>query len=467
KLELNAPKVMDEQETVLAELAQVAIQAINASTNADVTVGQFKAEKGQFMLAKEQEKPLATLGAVNAQSLSWSTEKGFVADTITVDSVFSGFTREKGPETKKMEKKEKQPKPQQERVAQKLPVTINTITLVGKSGFTFIDNTLESPFTTELLLDKAQITDINLNNPEQPINYVIEGALDTYSPLKIKGSLVPLGKQLLVKQKAKLKNYSLQHLSPYVVNAIGTYFESGQLDLDSTLKIEGDALNIDTDVHLQDIKAETVNPELAAELNNSLPIPLDLALSMLRDKKGNIKLDIPVSGKLSDFSIGVTDIIVTSVGKAIAMGVAPYLAYTFLGPAGALVYLGGQVGQSLLETNLPPLTFSENQAELSEEQKLALDKIGPSIQKDAEAVYSICSKVAPAELGENAKGKSGNALLQDEEVRKQLFEIGKNRSTLVQQYLQNNFAITKEQLLICNPGINFEKSGATIIEFRK
>jgi len=469
RLEVKQSTVMDQQETVLAQLAQIAAQTINATTAADVTVEQLNVEQGQFMVRQEEgATPLATLGALSSGPLSWSGAQGFVTDTITIDSISSGFTREKAPETDEKQQVDKEQEAEKEEVAKGLPVKINTINIVGKSGFTFIDNTLDSPFSTELVLKKAVIEDIDFNDPDHPLRYTIAGAFDTYSPLNIQGSVAPFAQSLKLEQQATLKNYSLQQLSPYVVDAIGTYFQSGELNLNSKLTIDGDSLDIDNTLLLNDIKAQTVDAELAAELNNALPVPLDLALSMLRDNNGNIKLGVPISGELSDLSIGLTDIIVTATGKAIAIGVAPYLAYTFLGPAGALVYLGGQVGQTLLETNLPPLTFTAEQQELTQEQQQVLDKVGPSIQNNEDTIYSICSKVAPAELGESAGSeKDTHALLADEEARKQLFEIGERRSKLVQDYLQESFGIDEERLLICNPGINFEEGGATRIEFRK
>lgn len=341
--------------------------------------------------------------------------------------------------------------------------------VVGKSGFRFTDTTLNSPFTTELLLDEGLIKDIDLNQPEKPFSYAVKGAFDKYSPLKIEGSCAPLAEKFLLDQKTTLKNYSLQQLSPYVVDAIGTYFKSGQLDLISTKKIVGDDLDLDNRFVFQGIEAETVNPELAAKLNNQLPVPLDMALSMLRDNSGNIELDVPISGKVDDLNFGLTDIVITAMGKAIAVGVAPYLAYTFLGPTGALVYLGGKIGQAMLDTDLPALTFEKNVEELSEEQKKTLQKVGKAILADEKSTYTICAKVALSELGdgEQAVGKSGYAITSDEKLRKQLYEIGESRSMAVKTFLEETMDVKSEQLLICNPGINHEEGGATIIEFKK
>ena len=111
-----------------------------------------------------------------------------------------------------------------------------------------------------------------------------------------------------------------------------------------------DTLHLDNNLVFQQIKAETVSEEALAELNNELPVSLDMALSMLRDKKGDIVIDVPVSGTLSDLSVNSIDIIVTALSKAITASMTPYLAYNLLGPAGALAYIGLKGRQTVVDT---------------------------------------------------------------------------------------------------------------------
>lgn len=471
---LIKPEVTDPQKNKhLVALSSIQAVDISAVMNGSVAADKLMATGGEFFLSgKPDVSPLVTLGQIEAEELQWSAAGGLFCDGVTVDSLYAHINREKAAKQSSThhgqpERVEKGGAPQGKNNG--LPVRITAVNVVGKSGFRFTDTTLNSPFTTELLLDQGLIKDIDLNQPEKPFSYAVKGAFDKYSPLKIEGSCAPLAEKFLLDQKTTLKNYSLQQLSPYVVDAIGTYFKSGQLDLISTKKIVGDDLDLDNRFVFQGIEAETVNPELAAKLNNQLPVPLDMALSMLRDSSGNIELDVPISGKVDDLNFGLTDIVITAMGKAIAVGVAPYLAYTFLGPTGALVYLGGKIGQAMLDTDLPTLTFEKNVEELSEEQKKTLQKVGKAILADEKSTYTICAKVALSELGdgEQAVGKSGYAITSDEKLRKQLYEIGESRSMAVKTFLEEIMDVKSEQLLICNPGVNHEEGGATIIEFKK
>ena len=70
-----------------------------------------------------------------------------------------------------------------------------------------------------------------------------------------------------------LKNYPLSRLSPYTVQAVGTALASGILRLHSKMSLESDYLDLENDVELKKLETKTISPELAAELNNQLPIP--------------------------------------------------------------------------------------------------------------------------------------------------------------------------------------------------
>ena len=163
----------------------------------------------------------------------------------------------------------------------------------------------------------------------------------------------------------------------------------------------------------------------------------------------------------------MTDIIVTALSKGITVAVTPYLAYTFLGPAGALAFVGAKVGQSLLDTDLPSLEFDPGARELTEEHKEILKKVGEQIKDDTDMRYSICAKVTRDELSTvdtDEKGKQ--AVVQNEETRRELFELGEHRSLLVKDYLLSSFKIDEERLLICNPGFEFEEGSKPTVAFK-
>ncbi len=454
--------------TLLAGLEQIRMDRVSVSLPLQVAVAAVSADKGTFLQNDgKKNKPQATLTNLKIKDIDWSTDNGLVCDSIVLDSLFGNFTRVKAKGKTKSKEAAAEKKKDTEKTTSPL-VKINTIAVTGKSGFTFADKATTVPFQTTFILKSAEIKHIDSSRPKTPFSYKIKGKFDKYAPLDITGSCAPFAEKLLVDSKIDLRNYSLKRLSPYVIDAIGTKFVDGQMNITSNLTIKGNKLDLENDLLLQKIKAETVRKELLAQLNNKLPVPLDMALSMLRNKKGNIDIKVPVSGPLSHLSVNPTDIIVTALSKAIAISVTPYLAYTVLGPAGALAYVAMEAGEAMINTDLPHLEFADNTTELTAEHKKILQTIGKKMADKKDRDFSICSKILIWELGHGIKRNYENQqkILADESARKELLAIAETRAENVKKFLLDNFSINEDHLLICQPGINFDPKGTSTVNFR-
>lgn len=468
RLTVEKPKIVDgEKKTQLALMDAITAETIQVNKDISTTVEKIIVDKGSFLEEKDKD-PMITLGQLKVDQISYSLEQGLSCNTVDLDSFFADIKRQKT--TESAEKQDKSVASDTEKPEEPigLPVKINQVSVTGKSGFKFTDETLTKPFSTIFTVKSLQVRDIDLTDPNHPFTYSLKGMFDKYSPLSIDGTSAPLAENFLIEQQTSLQNYSMLHASPYTVEAIGTYFPSGRLDLTSSLKVADGKIDMENDLVFKELETETVQGELADKLNNQLPVPLDLALTMLRDSDGTIELDIPLKGDLDDMNVGVTDIIVTALGKGISVAVVPYLAYTFLGPTGALAFVGAKVGMSLLNTDLPSLEFDLRSTEITESHLKILDKVGEIIEKDKEKSYSICAKVGLNELSkkvDSSKDKKGQDA-QSEGVRKELFELGEARSLAVKKYMLSHFKIDEERLLICNPGINFKDSDKPKIEFK-
>lgn len=483
-LTIEKPRVLDKGgEKQLASLQKITGQALAIDKDMAVSINRVVAEKGTI-LQEQGKDSIATLGQLDVTEISYSLEQGFVCNTIDLDSVYASFVRKKsadagtekedgadpGTDTpaKEGEAEGADVAPEENKAATSLPVKINQVNVTGKSGFKFTDESMARIFITDFMVESLQVRDIDFNHPEQPFSYALKGMFDKYSPLKVEGTCAPLAKNLVLDNKTTLQNYSMLHASPYVVHAIGTYFPEGRLDLTSAAKIADGEIDMKSNLVFKELVAETADDEIAKQLDNKLPIPLSLALPMLRDSDGTIELDVPLHGKLSDINVGISDIIITALGTAITTAVTPYLAYTALGPAGALAFIGAQtIGKAMMSTNLPSLEFEFGQRELTEEHKKILEKVGKEIEKDKKTSFTICAKVGVSELTTATPGQPSQTSLEHEAIRKELFKLGETRSLVVKGFLLDNFNIKDERLLICNPGIEFKQDVKPIVEFKQ
>jgi len=464
-LKVTEPRINDTAaQTTLANISSLTASKISVDKDLAVSVEELVINESTFLsdTSEATDQPMITLGSAAFSPISWSSDKGTVIDTVTLTDLFTSYAKEKNDPTEEAVQTSTPETSAAETQTNGIPLRIQTIQVEGQSGLRFTDNSLTEPFSAELLFDAIEIKDIDLNDPENIIAYSLEGSVDQYARLDIAGTVAPFASPFAFKKTTKLRNYPIHDLSPYVIEAIGTAFKDGQLDISSEASIIGQELKSDSKLVLKEIEIEAIDKELAAELDNQLPVPLDTALGILKDKENDVHLSVSVNGELSHLKVGVSGIIITAISKAITAGLAPYLAYTMLGPTGAIAYLGVSLGQSLLKTSFPVIEYEPGVTALTEDQKATLDKVGEKIAAkyadNSEVNYSICPKVQKNEIG------SGGS---EEEQGKALYKLGDARAAAVKAYLVENFDIEEERLLSCNPGVDFEKNARGTVELRE
>jgi hypothetical protein len=290
------------------------------------------------------------------------------------------------------------------------------------------------------------------------------GEFANRSPVEANGHFSPFKDKPAVDMQLELKNYPLSKLSPYTVQSVGTALASGQLQLKSSLVLADDKLDMDNAILLKKLETKTISPELAAELNNQLPISLDAALSLLRDNQGDIKLNVPLNGPVNELDVGISDVLITALSKAIVPAASGYLMYA-LGPYGALAYVGMKVGEQMLQVDLPPVVFVQQEANLTDEHVKYLERIGKILQDRPETDIQICPKVASWEfLSEQEKTAiPGDNIAVDENNQDELLELGQQRAEAVQSLLENDYGITQNRLLICDTKVDTKRNAVPAV----
>jgi uncharacterized protein involved in outer membrane biogenesis len=124
------------------------------------------------------------------------------------------------------------------------------------------------------------------------------------SPVEIIGKINPLKKNLFLDLKVSFKDIELSPMSPYSGKYTGYAIEKGKLFLDLKYHIENRKLEAQNRIFLDQFTfGEKIDSPTATKL------PVKLAVALLKNRKGEIDLDIPVSGNLDDPKFSIFGII--------------------------------------------------------------------------------------------------------------------------------------------------------------
>lgn len=193
------------------------------------------------------------------------------------------------------------------------PVSIRLVSLQG-GRINFTDYHIKPNYSANLLEVGGRIS--GLSSEETKMADVdLRGKLENYAPLEITGKINPLRNDLFVDLKVDFKDMDLSPLTPYSGRYAGYTIEKGKLSLSLEYRIVDRILTASNNVFLDQFSfGEPVESPDATKL------PVRLAVALLKDRSGEITLDLPVSGSLDDpqFRLGhvIVKIIVNLLAKA-------------------------------------------------------------------------------------------------------------------------------------------------------
>lgn len=132
----------------------------------------------------------------------------------------------------------------------------------------------------------------------------LRGSLENHSPLLIRGQINPLRDDLFVDLTISFKDIELSPASPYAGTYLGYLIDKGKLFLDLKYHIENKELKAENKVFVDQF---TFGKAVASDKATSLPVRLGVAL--LKDRNGEIHLDLPVSGRTDDPQFSVWGVV--------------------------------------------------------------------------------------------------------------------------------------------------------------
>ncbi len=172
-------------------------------------------------------------------------------------------------------------------------VRIEQVTLQG-GRINFSDYLVKPNFSLNMTEVAGRIS--GLSSEVKALGDVeLRGKVDQHAPLEIKGKINPLRDDLFVDLKASFKDMELSPVTPYSGKYLGYTIQKGKLSFGVSYLIVKRKLDSHHDVFLDQLEfGEKVESPTATNL------PVRLAVALLKNRNGEIRLELPVTGSLDD-----------------------------------------------------------------------------------------------------------------------------------------------------------------------
>jgi hypothetical protein len=223
-----------------------------------------------------------------------------------------------------------------------MPIHIKRVDIRdGAADFT--DHSVEPNFSAAMLGLHGSVTGLS-SDPASRAQVSLEGSVDQYAPVSIKGQLSPFSPATYTDISLDFKNIELTTFNPYSGKFAGYNIAQGKLSTELHYHVENRKLEASHHVVVDQLEFGA-----ATESKQAVPLPIKLAVALLKDRNGVITLDLPVSGSIDDptFKIGpiIWKLVVGLITKIVTapfallgslFGGGPQLAYVDF-PAGSAV----------------------------------------------------------------------------------------------------------------------------------
>jgi len=209
----------------------------------------------------------------------------------------------------------------------------------------------------------------------------LQATLPRTAKLDVRGDLKPgnVGDFTL-----KLKQLELPVFNPYASAAAGVTVEQGTASVETKLKMRGAKMEIDNQIVLNKFGVSMRDP---ASFERSFGVPIDLALALLRDPQGDIKLHIPV--KMDEKGATI------AMGAVIASALKAALVGAITAPLKMLGAVFGGDDKGAGGFSIDPLPSVAGSPELDGDQQGRLDGLAEMLRERPTMGLALRGRVGP------------------------------------------------------------------------
>ncbi|KAG8154730.1 DUF748 domain-containing protein [Burkholderia catarinensis] len=258
------------------------------------------------------------------------------------------------------------------------PVRMHFGELLLQNGrVTYTDNFIKPNYTANLIAIKGTVGAFGTDSTTSaPVD--VAANLAGNGPISIKGSVNPLIEKPALDLTATAHDIELTNLTPYSAKYAGYPITKGKLNVDLHYQLANDQLQANNHIFIDQLTfGDHVDNDTATKL------PVKLAISLLKNTRGQIDVNLPVSGSLSnpEFSIGglIWHAVLNLIAKAVT---SPFtlLANAFGG--------GGE--------DLGYVEFAPGSYQLDDAQQKKLDTVVKMLTEKPSIRLDLIGRVDPA-----------------------------------------------------------------------
>ena len=331
--------------------------------------------------------------------------------TMNMRRMFTPRPKQKGPDGTGEEKdKEKDAapeavlagataKPKEPNLLEEMVLDFDRITI--EEGYTrFLDQTTKPPFSQDL--GRMALTIRNLSNaPGRRSTLSMQGVVGGDAALDLRGEMSRLGDAFFADLVGELRDFSVASANPYANSFLAWTVKQGKLGMKVHYRIEQDRLTGENEIVVKNL--QVAKGAESDEVQKRLGLPLGLVVALMKDSRGDITFDIPISGDVSDKKLDWGEAVWAAVKQVVLKALAsPFRSI-------GRMFTGGE--DKVEELKVDPVVFAAGSSVIGPAMEGHLNRVGQFL-RDTPAIGLSLTPSATAKDFERLRGQEVTAKIQ-------------------------------------------------------
>ncbi|MBI2206513.1 MAG: DUF748 domain-containing protein [Candidatus Rokubacteria bacterium] len=217
----------------------------------------------------------------------------------------------------------------------------------------FIDRS-SRPFFSEEVTQLRMTVERLTNLDDARADVTLHGIVGADAALALEGEIAPFGDPFFLDLAGQLRGFDVPRTNPYLERFIAWIATSGRLTTRVHYRVVGDRLEATNEVVVERLSVEPASDSP----DRLVGLPLGLVVSLLKDRRGEIHLSVPLEGRFSSPQWDFGDAIGTALRNVVTRLVT--------GPFRAIgkIFRRGADGEEI-SVAIDPVTFEPGSAALS------------------------------------------------------------------------------------------------------
>lgn len=325
---------------------------------------------------------------------------------------------------------------------------IDKVQLVKSGQLHFVDESISPAFKKTLEFDRLEISDIDSANHQHALHFTVGAKDSEFLTVNVTGEARPFGELVNLNLEGEIKEFPLPQASAYTSKYIGFGVEKGQLNTDLQIAVVDSVIDGKTVLYINAAEFDSTDTVDDLSVVKQGSVPLNVALNMIKDGDGNIKLVVPLSGNVDDPNFGVQYIVGLIIEKAALSQAKSYLLNTFV-PYAKVVSVAMAAGSYALKVRFEDLPYQPGVVDVAPDQQEYVQQLIALLRDDEDLIVHVCPTAAITEPANTDSQTSGNV-----DRKQALLDLANTRANNFKRTVVEQGGVESSRLLVCAPEVD-------------